>query len=71
MTIRGRRRGLSRAQNAPPREDRDVASSSSMRMSWLYFAMRSERVSEPVLIWPAFVATAMSAMVESSVSPER
>jgi hypothetical protein len=26
---------------------------------------------EPVLIWPAFVATAMSAMVTSSVSPER
>jgi hypothetical protein len=26
---------------------------------------------EPVLIWPALVATAMSAMVASSVSPER
>ena len=26
---------------------------------------------EPVLIWPQFVATAMSAMVASSVSPER
>ena len=34
-------------------------------------AMRSERDSEPVLIWPALVPTAMSAMVLSSVSPER
>ena len=42
-----------------------------MRRSWLYLAMRSERESEPVLIWPALVPTAMSAMVESSVSPER
>ena len=42
-----------------------------MRSSWLYLAMRSERDSEPVLIWPALVPTAMSAMVESSVSPER
>ena len=45
--------------------------SSSMRSNWLYLAMRSERLIEPVLIWPAFVPTAMSAMVESSVSPER
>ena len=42
-----------------------------MRMSWLYFAIRSVRESEPVLIWPLLVATAMSAMVVSSVSPER
>ena len=41
-----------------------------MRMSWLYLASRSERESEPVLIWPQFVATARSAMVASSVSPE-
>jgi hypothetical protein len=34
-------------------------------------ATRSVRQSEPVLIWPALVATAMSAMVTSSVSPER
>ncbi len=34
-------------------------------------ATRSERHSEPVLIWPAPVATARSAMVVSSVSPER
>ena len=31
--------------------------------------MRSLRLVEPVLIWPALVATAMSAMVASSVSP--
>ena len=43
----------------------------SMRNSWLYLATRSERHSEPVLIWVAVVATAMSAMVVSSVSPER
>jgi hypothetical protein len=42
-----------------------------MRRSWLYFATRSVREAEPVLIWPALVATAMSAMVTSSVSPER
>jgi hypothetical protein len=42
-----------------------------MRSSWLYLAMRSERDSEPVLICRAFRPTAMSAMVESSVSPER
>ena len=32
-------------------------------------AIRAE--SEPVLIWPQFVATAKSAMVASSVSPDR
>ena len=47
----------------------DEPSSSSIRMSWLYFARRSERDSEPVLIWPQLVATARSAMVVSSVSP--
>ena len=34
-------------------------------------ATRSVRLAEPVLIWPALVATAMSAMVVSSVSPLR
>src|SRR4029079_4426605 len=43
----------------------------SMRSNWLYLAVRSERASEPVLIWPQLVATARSAMVECSVSPER
>src|SRR5947208_3170242 len=42
-----------------------------MRRSWLYLATRSVRESEPVLICPALVATARSAMNVSSVSPER
>jgi hypothetical protein len=42
-----------------------------MRISWLSFAVRSDRDSEPVLICPQFTATARSAMVVSSVSPER
>ena len=42
-----------------------------MRSNWLYFAMRSVREAEPVLICPAPVATARSAMNVSSVSPER
>jgi hypothetical protein len=46
-------------------------SSSSMRSNWLYLAMRSVREAEPVLICPAFVATAKSAMNVSSVSPLR
>ena len=46
-------------------------SSSSMRSSWLYLATRSVRLGAPVLIWPAFNATERSAMVVSSVSPER
>ena len=37
----------------------------------LYLEMRSERESDPVLIWPELVATAISAIVESAVSPER
>src|SRR5690606_28900334 len=48
-----------------------LPSSCSMRSSWLYLAMRSERDIEPVLICVARVATAMSAIVASSVSPER
>src|SRR5688500_15201845 len=46
-------------------------SSSSIRSSWLYLAIRSVRLAEPVLICPAPVATARSAIVVSSVSPER
>ena len=42
-----------------------------MRSSWLYLAIRSLRDAEPVLIWPAAVPTARSAMKVSSVSPER
>ncbi len=46
-------------------------SSPSIRSSWLYLAIRSERDIEPVLICVADVPTAISAMVASSVSPER
>src|SRR5215831_497191 len=46
-------------------------SSSSIRSSWLYLQTRSVRLAEPVLICPAAVPTARSAIVESSVSPER
>src|SRR5207237_285550 len=42
-----------------------------MRSSWLYFAVRSLRATEPVLIWPALTATARSATKVSSVSPAR
>lgn len=45
--------------------------SSSIRSSWLYFAIRSEREREPVLICPQFKATERSAIKASSVSPER
>ena len=54
-----------------PRYCATSPSSSSMRRSWLYLATRSVRLGAPVLIWPALRATAMSAMVASSVSPER
>ena len=46
-------------------------SSSSILRSWLYLATRSVRAGAPVLICPAFMPTAMSAIVVSSVSPER
>src|SRR5262249_38972540 len=46
-------------------------SCSSIRRSWLYFATRSLRAGAPVLIWPVPSATARSAIVASSVSPER
>src|SRR5581483_8673556 len=48
-----------------------LPSRSSMRSNWLYLAIRSVRLAEPVLIWPAPVATARSAINGSSVSPER
>src|SRR5271156_1696180 len=56
---------------ARPRNSAPCPSSSSMRSSWLYFAMRSVREAEPVLICPTPVATARSAMKVSSVSPLR
>ena len=62
-----RRAGTHSSRGRPPRSP----SWSSIRSSWLYFAVRSERAGAPVLIWPLFVATAMSAIVASSVSPDR
>lgn len=46
-------------------------SSASMRSNWLYFATRSERHIDPVLMYPAPTPTARSAMNVSSVSPDR
>ena len=43
----------------------------SMRSSSLYLATRSVRFGAPVLICPALRATTRSAIVVSSVSPER
>src|SRR6185503_21285767 len=60
-----------RANISSPRKRAASPRISSIRRSWLYFAMRSVREADPVLICPAFVATARSAMVVSSVSPER
>ena len=54
-----------------PRYTAALPSSSAMRNKRLYFATRSLRLALPVLIWPAAVPTAKSAMVVSSVSPER
>src|SRR5699024_5142912 len=48
-----------------------LPSSASIRSKRLYLAKRSERDSDPVLICVAGVATARSAIVASSVSPER
>src|SRR6185437_4636085 len=62
----------------PPRRNADAPghearapSSSAMRSRRLYLAVRSPRLIDPVLICPALVATARSAIVVSSVSPER
>ena len=46
-------------------------SSPSIRSSRLYLATRSDRDGAPVLIWPVPIATTRSAIVVSSVSPER
>ncbi len=48
-----------------------LPNSSSIRNNWLYFAILSLREAEPVLICPVLSATAKSAIVLSSVSPER
>ncbi len=44
---------------------------SSILRSWLYLHILSVLLLDPVLIWPELTATAKSAIVESSVSPER
>ena len=59
--------GRRRAQRIAPRRPVPFRSGAS----WLYFATRSDRQGAPVLICPAFVATARSAMKVSSVSPDR
>src|SRR5215207_3436986 len=60
-----------RATAPRPRKAAASSRSSSMRSSRLYLATRSERAGAPALIWPQLVATARSAIVVSSVSPER
>src|SRR6266481_637575 len=62
---------LRQRSGALPLKRAAAPSSSSMRSNWLYLAMRSVREAEPVLICPAAVATARSAINVSSVSPER
>src|SRR5262249_36206639 len=67
----GRSHRAMRVERERPGHDAAWPSSSSMRRSWLYLAVRSLRATEPVLIWPALTATARSATKVSSVSPER
>src|SRR5918996_4008301 len=55
----------------PPAYRAISPSSCSIRRSRLYLAVRSPRDGAPALICPAPVATARSAMVVSSVSPDR
>src|SRR6185503_20779251 len=63
--------GAAAAKAARPAYRAAAPSSSSIRSSRLYLATRSEREGAPVLSWPVPIATARSAMVVSSVSPER
>src|SRR6185503_12724355 len=58
-------------ERAPAGVPRRVAELFFDPQQLVYFATRSERAGAPVLIWPQPVATARSAMVVSSVSPER
>ena len=59
------------ARASRPAKRASAPSSSAMRSRRLYLATRSLRDAEPVLICPAPVATARSAMNVSSVSPLR
>ena len=58
------------AEALPPYVEH-APSEDSMRKRRLYLAVRSARQGAPDLIKGALVATARSAMVVSSVSPER
>ena len=60
-----------RRNGVQPGNCASAPSCSSMRSSWLYFATLSDLDGAPVLICPHPVATARSAIVVSSVSPER
>src|SRR4029078_4335016 len=72
---RGPALGVRRARHEPnadrPGKLASPPSCSSLRNSWVCLATRSERDGGPVLICPQPVATARSAIVTSSVSPER
>src|SRR6516225_1949896 len=63
--------GRVRGKAGRPAYSAASSSTSSIRSSWLYLATRSVRAGAPVLSWPQLVATARSAMVVSSVSPDR
>src|SRR5436190_7994586 len=60
-----------RGKAAAPAYSAASSSSSSIRSSWLYFATRSDLAGAPALICPQLSATARSAIVVSSVSPDR
>src|SRR6266545_876547 len=68
---RGRRHGAHAGNTSRPANRPTPARSSSISSSRLYFASRSPRQAEPVLIRPALTATARSAIESSGVSPER
>src|SRR4051794_35612596 len=63
LPVPGRSYGLYPFSAAPPAKRAVSPTSSSIRSSWLSFAMRSGRDRLPVLIWPQLSATARSAIV--------
>ena len=76
LAVGGQGRSASGGDRRAPRarrrgRRRSSPSSSEIRIRRLYLAVRSPRTGAPVLIWPAPRATARSAMIGSSVSPER
>src|SRR6185437_10150676 len=62
----GHPRAIPSPNAARPAKGAAGPSCSSIRRRRLYLARRSERATEPILIWPAAVATARSAIVVSS-----